>query len=376
MQPIVCLDSGFSNDGSTAFGWRHAGQYRVVTDASDLSGALDELADQAAAGRHVVFTLAFEASALLMQMPTRFSMRHHSPRLLEAMIFDQPPEPIAVDPIETFDAPPQWSRPDFDAYARAFQTIQDAIASGVCYQINHTFRLQGTFASDPWMLYRWLCSTQPALYGGYVQLGERQVLSRSPELFIKKRGSTVRSEPMKGTAKRFADPVKDQKSLDTLRHDPKMQAENLMIVDLIRNDLSKVAKPQSVRVPELFATRSLKSVHQISSIVDAELNQSVGLVALLSALFPCGSVVGAPKTKALELIQSLEADARGLYTGSLGYLEPNGDLTLSVAIRTLELERGQATLGLGSGLVADSDLQAEWAECLLKGRFAGVHFES
>lgn len=376
MQPIVCLDSGFSNDGSTAFGWRHAGQYRVVDHASDLSGALEELADQAAAGRHVVFTLAFEASALLMQMPERFSMRHQTPHLLEAMIFDQPPEPMVVDPIDTFEAPPQWSQPNYAAYEQAFQTIQDAIASGVCYQINHTFRLQGTYEDDPWMLYRWLCSTQPALYGGYVRFGQRQVLSRSPELFIKKRGSAVRSEPMKGTAQRFADPIEDQRSLDILRNDPKMQAENLMIVDLIRNDLSKVAKPQSVRVPELFATRSLKSVHQISSIVDAELNQDVGLLSLLSALFPCGSVVGAPKTKALELIQALEDDARGLYTGSLGYLEPTGDLTLSVAIRTLELEGGQATLGLGSGLVADSELQAEWAECLLKGRFAGVRFES
>lgn len=376
MQPIVCLDPGFSNAGSTAFGWRQSGRCLSVTDVAQLHAALDGLADEAARGRHVVFTLAFEACAALMQMPAQFSMRHHSPRLLEAMIFEQPPEPVAVDPIDRLDTSPQWSRPDHAAYQRAFSVIQDAIAAGVCYQINHTFRLHGTCTEDPWRLYRWLCSTQPALYGGYMQFGDHHVLSRSPELFIKKRGNTIRSEPMKGTAQRFVDPTDDQQSLETLRNDPKMQAENLMIVDLIRNDLSKVARPQSVRVPELFATRSLKSVHQISSIVDAELNQNVGLVALLSALFPCGSVVGAPKAKALELIQSLEADARGLYTGSLGYLEPNGDLTLSVAIRTLELERGQATLGLGSGLVADSELDAEWAECLLKGRFAGVRFES
>jgi len=375
MQPIVCLDPGFSARQTTPFGWTEAGRQVTISDSKALSATLSMLADEAASGRHVVFTLAFEACAELMQMPTGFAMRHSAPRLLDAWIFDDPPKPIALEIIQQPTNTPVWSNPDYAAYQNAFATVQRAIAEGVCYQINHTFRLEGTCAGDPWELYQWLCGTQPAQYGGFLQFGSYRVLSRSPELFLKTEGRSIRSEPMKGTAERYADPVADDVSLQSLRQDPKMQAENLMIVDLIRNDLSKVATPKSVRVPELFATRSLKSVHQISSVVDAELSDGVGLLELVHALFPCGSVVGAPKAKALELIQTLETNARGLYTGSLGYLQPNGDLTLSVAIRTLELENGRATLGLGSGLVADSSLEAEWAECLLKGRFAGVHFQ-
>ena len=375
MQPIVCLDPGFSETATSAFGWMQAGRRVTVTDPDALKPALDAIAAEAAMGHYVVFTLAFEACAVLMSMPDGFQMRHTASPLLEALVFDTPPEPISVNPSIALHEMPRWSPPDATQYATAFAEIQDAITAGVCYQINHTFRLHGQYAGDPWALYQWLCGTQPALYGGYLQMDHHQVLSRSPELFVKKRGTHLRSEPMKGTAQRFADPVQDQNALDTLRNDPKMQAENLMIVDLIRNDLSKVATAKSVHVPELFATRSLKSVHQISSVVDARLADGVGLSQLLEALFPCGSVVGAPKAKALELIQQLESDPRGLYTGSLGYLEPNGDLTLSVAIRTLELHGQQAVLGLGSGLVADSELDAEWAECLLKGRFAGVQFD-
>lgn len=145
-----------------------------------------------------------------------------------------------------------------------------------------------------------------------------------------------------------------------------------MIVDLIRNDLSRVSEPHSVRVSRLFEPRTLSSVHQVSSVIESTLRSDIDPCALIKALFPCGSVVGAPKAKAFELIQMLESDTRGVYTGSLGLMEPSGDMTFSVAIRTIEQRGEQVVLGLGSGLVADSDLQDEWAECLLKGRFAGV----
>jgi anthranilate/para-aminobenzoate synthase component I len=151
-----------------------------------------------------------------------------------------------------------------------------------------------------------------------------------------------------------------------------MQSENLMIVDLIRNDLSRVSEPHSVKVSRLFEPRSLKSVHQVSSVIESTAARNIETAQLIQALFPCGSVVGAPKAKAFELIQQLEADKRGVYTGSLGLIEPSGDLTLSVAIRTIEQTDTSVVLGLGSGLVADSVLDGEWQECLLKGRFAGV----
>jgi anthranilate/para-aminobenzoate synthase component I len=221
-------------------------------------------------------------------------------------------------------------------------------------------------------LYQLLVNNQPADFGGFIDFGHDQVLSRSPELFVEKRGQYLRSEPMKGTARRDPNPIIDQQILDDLLSDAKMQAENLMIVDLIRNDLSRVSESHSVRVSRLFEPRTLSSVHQVSSVIESTLRSDIDTCALIKALFPCGSVVGAPKAKAFELIQMLESDARGIYTGSLGLMEPNGDMTFSVAIRTIEQCGEQVVLGLGSGLVADSDLQDEWAECLLKGRFAGV----
>ena len=221
-------------------------------------------------------------------------------------------------------------------------------------------------------MYRTLLKNQPADYGGFLNFGDTQILSGSPELFLEKRSNQLRSEPMKGTSPRHQDSSIDDALLDTLLSDTKMQAENLMIVDLIRNDLSRVSEQHSVNVTRLFEPRPLKSVHQVSSVVESTISEDVGAKHLIQALFPCGSVVGAPKAKAFELIQELEADQRGIYTGSLGLIEPDGDLTLSVAIRTIEQQASNLVLGLGSGLVADSVLLDEWQECLLKGKFAGI----
>lgn len=372
MSPLVCLDAGFSRGFDCPFGWVEPGVHLRVESPEAVIETLSELESRCARGAYAVVALNFEAAHCLMTRPKHFQARHHSVPLLEAWLFQTPPQALTVGEAPANTPWPLWESPDRGAYAQAFTAIQEAIAEGVCYQVNHTFRMRGRMQASPWALYQQTGQTQPAHYGGFVDFGARQIVSRSPELFLAKRGQRLRAEPMKGTAARHADPHQDTVVLQTLLDDPKMQAENLMIVDLIRNDLSQVAVSGSVSVPALFSAQSLKSVHQVSSTVEAELAENQGLVSMLSALFPCGSVIGAPKAQALQLIQDLEADARGLYTGSLGLLEPSGDFTWSVAIRTLEVDGESVTLGLGSGLVADSDLESEWQECLLKGRFAGV----
>jgi para-aminobenzoate synthetase/4-amino-4-deoxychorismate lyase len=195
--------------------------------------------------------------------------------------------------------------------------------------------------------------------------GTHWILSLSPELFFTLNATGhVTARPMKGTAAADSDP-------EALRSDPKQRAENLMIVDLIRNDLSRVSKPGTVKVPELFAVERFPTVLQMTSTVVSELEEGVGPVELLHATFPCGSVTGAPKIRAMEIIEGLEAGPRGVYTGSVGALAPNGGAAFNVAIRTLTLPAGKsvASMGLGSGLVADSRADDEWRECLAKGAF-------
>ena len=371
MHPVVCLDSGFSGQFDTEFGWLSHGIEFEINRPEQLVEGLRYLSDQSRLGAWVVFTLSFEAGFYLMNLPRHVAEEQASAIYLKAYIYQEPPQVMTVGNASTIQFP-HWETPDYEHYQSAFHEIQAAIQAGVCYQVNHTFRLRGQSDIPPWDLYRALLTTQPANYGAFIDFKDHQILSRSPELFVEKRGGHLRSEPMKGTAARATDETEDQQILEQLLSDTKMQAENLMIVDLIRNDLSRVSKPHSVDVSRLFEPRSLKSVHQVSSVIESTILPKVDSSQLIEALFPCGSVVGAPKAKAFELIQNLESDQRGVYTGSIGFIEPSGDMTLSVAIRTIEQRGSQVQLGLGSGLVADSSLEEEWSECLLKGRFCGV----
>jgi para-aminobenzoate synthetase / 4-amino-4-deoxychorismate lyase len=196
-------------------------------------------------------------------------------------------------------------------------------------------------------------------------------LSLSPEQFFTIRGRTIEARPMKGTARRRADSADDQAEIAFLAADPKQRAENMMIVDLLRNDLARVAEPGTVAVPELFVVESYPTVHQMVSRVTATLRENIDPVSVLETLFPCGSITGAPKLAAVAALRALEPEARGAYTGSMGWIDPSEDASFNVLIRTLELAEGAgiARLGLGSGLVVDSRLDDEWAECLLKGEF-------
>ncbi len=254
-------------------------------------------------------------------------------------------------------------------FCAAIERIQDYIRAGDCYQVNFTYQLQAQTYGSPLALYHRLRARQPVRYGAYCHLPGLHALSLSPELFVQRRASRVLSRPMKGTVRKTGDAHVDEQARAWLSASAKDRAENVMIVDLIRNDLGRVAESGSVRVDQLCAIESYPTVFQMVSDVSATVLER-SLAPVFRALFPCGSITGAPKLRAMEIIHELEAQARGLYTGSLGWLAPNGDFNFNVAIRTLVLDQqGGARLGIGAGIVADSVAQAEYQECAAKARF-------
>jgi len=276
---------------------------------------------------------------------------------------------------------------DEKAFAQAIGAIHDALRAGDSYQINYTYRLNFDVFGPPAALFRRLRARQPVQYGALIALPEeRWVVSCSPELFIEKKGVALRTRPMKGTASRSSDPQQDQTAADFLATDPKNRAENVMIVDLLRNDLSRVAETGTVRTPALFSVEPYQSVWQMTSTVTATMRARTSFADVLRALFPCGSITGAPKHKTMQLIEQIESTPRGLYTGAIGWFDAQpdlgeevgkqcGDFCMSVAIRTLMLDAPSQTgvrrgeMGVGAGIVLDSVAHDEYAECKLKARF-------
>ena len=270
---------------------------------------------------------------------------------------------------------------DEATFTRAIERIRDYIAAGDTYQVNYTYRLRFDAFGSPCALYARLRARQPVPYGALIGLPDgRTVLSLSPELFMRHDAGRLLARPMKGTAPAADDPALDGVRAQQLAADPKNRAENLMIVDLLRNDLGRVARTGSVGVPALFEVKRYGSVLQMTSTVQAQLRQDASLNDIFEALYPCGSITGAPKRRTMEIIHELEPAARGVYTGAIGWIDPPaagaavGDFCLSVPIRTLVLQPEQAgvrrgELGVGAGIVHDSVAAAEYAECRLKARF-------
>jgi para-aminobenzoate synthetase/4-amino-4-deoxychorismate lyase len=259
-----------------------------------------------------------------------------------------------------------WSRDD---YAKGFAAVQDYIAAGDVYQINLTMKYRFAYDGDPIALYAALRRKQRVAYGALIGAADFHVLSFSPELFFRRQGKRLSTRPMKGTAARGRTPSEDARVKTWLTVDEKQRAENLMIVDLLRNDLGRIAKIGTVEVTDLFTVETYRTVHQMTSGVTAELRGDMGLNDMLHALFPSGSVTGAPKVRAMEIIKELETEPRGVYTGAVGHIAPDGDALFNVGIRTIFLDGEGGEMGIGSGLVSDSKVDAEFEECLLKGEF-------
>ncbi|OYR08221.1 aminodeoxychorismate synthase, component I [Brucella rhizosphaerae] len=263
----------------------------------------------------------------------------------------------------------QWS---FEDYAPRFEKLHQHLRAGDCYQGNLTFPVHAEWDGDPLVLFNALAKRQPVRYATYCDLGGPIVLSRSPELFFEvDNDGWIETHPMKGTMPRGATSEEDENNRQFLMHDPKNQAENRMIVDLLRNDISLVSEVGTLDVPELFRVETYPTVHQMISRVRAKLKANVSLRSLFTALFPCGSITGAPKISAMEILRKLETGPRDIYCGSLGWIEPGGRMRFNVAIRTLSLHsQNRAIFNVGGGVVFDSTAQAEYEECLLKARFA------
>ncbi|MFN4029741.1 MAG: aminodeoxychorismate synthase component I [Acidovorax temperans] len=269
---------------------------------------------------------------------------------------------------------PTLARPDFDA---AIARIHQAIGDGELYQVNYTAPWMGTVTGEGAALFDALLRAQPGGYAACFTAGDEQVLSVSPELFFdwqaSAAGGSILARPMKGTAARGATPALDAAAAERLRASPKERAENVMIVDLLRNDLSRIAEPHTVRVPELFHTQALPTVWQMTSDVQARTRSGLRLPDVFAALFPCGSVTGAPKVRAMQLIRELERQPRGIYCGAIGVVRPDGNggiaATFNVPIRTVVTRGTQARCSIGSGITASAAAGAEWQEWLHKQAF-------
>ncbi len=280
---------------------------------------------------------------------------------------DQSPLPKVAGGVLDFN--PRW---DDATYSEAFRAVHDAIGAGEIYQANLTFPIDITFDGDIGNLFAALAAGQPVGHGAWVaQDGLPDLLSRSPELFFRTDAEgQIETRPMKGTQPRGDNVVEDAQRRAFLSADEKNLAENLMIVDLLRNDISRVALAGSVKVPELFKVETYATVHQMVSLVQAQLQMGIGLSEILTALFPCGSITGAPKIRAMEVLSSVEPWPRDIYCGTIGWAAPDGRSEFNVAIRTLMVEDNLATLNVGGGVVWDSTAPSEYEEALWKARFA------
>lgn len=384
-QPFVLLDDAREDGAAPAHLFENPVQIFVAHRAQDVSATL-EAADAARrnSGGHVAGFIAYEAGLALEAKlapladartgaagPLVWLGLFATERLLDAATVDGWLADTAQGAGSVGPLGPQMSP---GGYAHMFSALQDAIRAGDIYQANLTFPMAGSYRGDPVGLYRALRPAARAGYGGMVFDGAHWLLSLSPELFVSLQGSSAKVKPMKGTRPRGHTAEADKALARELAGSAKDKAENLMIVDLMRNDLSRVAEAGSVTVDAAFAVESYPTVHQMVTTVHARLQPGKSAADLVRALFPCGSITGAPKIRAMELINQTERDARGPYCGALGRISGDGDAAFNVAIRTLRLtpvenNQGTAVLGVGSAIVADSDAMTEWRESIVKGGF-------
>jgi len=356
--------------------WDGAGGRRVfqrplevirADSPADVPGAMRAIEAALGQGNHIAGWLGYELGYAL---EPRLAGLVPAVPLLRLGVFQAPESQMPKPAGRAYAGPliPEW---DDAAYAQRFARVKAYIAAGDIYQANLSFRAHFPFLGDPLALYERLRVESQAAHCAFADDGKRQVLSLSPELFfdLAADGSIV-VRPMKGTLARHSDDAAERAQLAASAKD---RAENLMIVDLIRNDLSRIAEPGSVMASDLFKVESYPTLHTMVSTVAAKKRAGIGAADILRALFPCGSITGAPKIRAMEILHELESSPRGAYCGALGWFAPAPNNQFSarfnVAIRTLTIRGNQGELGIGGGVVQDSDGAGEYAECRLKARF-------
>ena len=368
-QPVAHFESFVEGRGWNG-SFREPIEQRGVYTLDEVIPLIRRAEDATKDGCWVALALSYEAApafdtALTAKAPSEFP-------LAWIAVFDkQLPTDVSSNTSRPFVVS-EWE-PEIGTrrYQESVYAIKDYIESGDTYQVNFTFPLHGQVTGDSFSCYRAIAQSQGAAYSAYLNIGSHTILSFSPELFVERRGNKLTTRPMKGTLARGRWLEEDIERARQLQESPKDRAENVMIVDLLRSDLGKIAEIGSVEVPELFAVESLNRVLQMTSTVTARQRPDVTIVDMLRALFPCGSVTGAPKARSMAIINELEPHRRGIYTGTIGLLSPDGDATFSVAIRTavVDTNSGVATFGVGGAITWDSTTEGEYEECRLKAKF-------
>ena len=339
---------------------------RSPDEVTEALARIDNLLDS---GKHLAGYISYDAG---LGLDKPIASRHEATVPLIWMgVYDGFSEVDLTD-LE-YGSPDDVSEPTLnvteDEYLRCIDRIRDYIAAGDVYQVNYTVKLLFEHSQPAWKLFTRLRRAHPVGYSAYINTGDAQVVSISPELFLRREGNHVLTRPMKGTARRGRWFQEDAEIARGLAHDEKNRAENIMIVDLMRNDIGRVCEMGGVSVPRTFHVERYGSLHQMTSDVEGRLREGTRASDLLRAVFPPGSITGAPKIRAMEIINELEHESRGVYCGSIGYLNPGGDCLLNVAIRTIVQRGNECEMGVGSGIVWDSDPRGELAETLLKGSF-------
>jgi para-aminobenzoate synthetase/4-amino-4-deoxychorismate lyase len=393
--PFALLDNQTRNDEKEPSLF-FSSPANIITTSSiaDVPAALQKIDEAVKSGHYVAGWISYEAAYALEKKLAQPSFPLSSEPLVWMMVCDKPPQEFSPADIQNLLHAAKkgnqrlanlkiQSPQGFQDYKSALDTVKNYIVAGDVYQVNYTFPQDITLEGSPLGLYERLRGAQPVEYGAYIDTGIDKILSFSPELFVRCENGTLRSRPMKGTIDRGRYREEDEANQRQLESDPKARAENLMIVDLIRNDISKIADKGSVEVTSLFNIERYPTLWQMTSEITARCKANLKPSAVIQALFPCGSVTGAPKVRSMQIIQEIEKKARGVYCGAIGYFSPNGDFRLNVPIRTLVLnaskdpEAGEVAslpitggrYSIGSGVVADSKIDLEYEECLLKGKF-------
>lgn len=368
----VLVESG--PDGAPAL---FSGPLEIIrAESADAAlAALERLEEARRAGHWIAGVASYELGHALEPKLAGLAEQGEGP-LLSFGIFEAPCDAaplLAQAEAESADVmltevTPLWDRA---AYAERFHEIKAMIARGDLYQVNLTMPMALRYQGSPLGLWGAMRRLQPVGHGAYVALGDTRILSRSPERFFRlEEGGRIMVAPMKGTAPREADPARDAALREALAKDIKNRAENIMIVDLMRNDLSRISRVGSVKVPALLEVETYATVHQMVSRVEAQLEGDPSLPELMRALFPCGSITGAPKIAAMQAIHRLERWQRGAYCGAIGWAGPDGRADFNVAIRSLTVTgTGRAQMGVGGGIVHDSVCDDEYEEALWKSRF-------
>jgi len=368
------LGHGTWHEGVPGLRLHSPSQVLSATQPGEIAALLESAERHQAEGHYVAGYLAYEAGA-------GFELPTHPPGSLAPLAWlavypAEHAEPVSLSELSRCCSPPEVSAVSAalnvtrEQYRRALAAIKELIAAGDTYQVNYTCHARFTAELDPLAYFLSLVLSHPVPYAAFLNLGPVQILSLSPELFLQRRGGLLVSRPMKGTRKRGRTPEEDRAVAAELVASEKDRAENLMILDMVRNDLGRVCETGSITVPHMFQAEKYRSVWQMTSTVTGKLRRRASLPDILAATFPGASVTGAPKRRTMQIIRDLEPEPRGVYTGALGLLLPGGDFTFNLPIRTLVHREGHFDLGIGAGIVWDSDPDSEYEETWLKSSFA------